>query len=157
MKIEEFKEIIDTIGFYSKLNLEVEEDEFDFIIKLNHRRCATVSKSTLYCIDTNFGVFEELNDNLRANLLDAINKLAETPLDERQEEKFYLKHRWMKNVAKKDGEKYYNLHIATNLPYLGSKVQDESNQTEFTKKEIEDIKKKYKTSLEDYELVEVEE
>lgn len=87
----------------------------------------------------------------------AIN-LAETPPGERiPEEKFYLKHRWMKYAGNKDTEKYYNLNTAINLPYLGTKVQDESNQTEFTKKEIKEIKKKYKTSLEDYELVKVEE
>lgn len=90
MKVEEFKEIIDTIGFYAKLNLEVEEDAFDFIIKENHKRCATVSKSTLYCIDTYYKNFEKLDDNVRANLLDVINKLAETPLEERQEEKRYI-------------------------------------------------------------------
>ena len=63
----------------------------------------------------------------------------------------------MKYAGNKDTEKYYNLNITTNLPYLGSKIADEENQTEFTKEEIEGIKKKYKTSLEDYELVEVEE
>lgn len=90
-------------------------------------------------------------------VIKAAIKLAETPTGERiPEEKFYLKHRWMKYAGNKDTEKYYNLNTATNLPYLGSKVQDEENQTEFTKKEIEEIKKKYKTSLEDYELVEVE-
>lgn len=63
----------------------------------------------------------------------------------------------MKYVGNKDAEKYYNLNTETNLPYLGSKVQYDDNQTKFTKKEIEEIKKKYKTSLEDYELVKVEE
>lgn len=90
-------------------------------------------------------------------VIKAAIKLAETPTGERiPEEKFYLKHRWMKYAGNKDTEKYYNLNTATNLPYLGSKIPDEENQTEFTKKEIEDIKKKYKTSLEDYKLVEVE-
>lgn len=90
-------------------------------------------------------------------VIKAAIKLAETTTKERvPEEKFYLKHRWMKYAGNKDAEKFYRLNITTGIPYLGSKVQDEDDQTEFTKKEIEEIKKKYETSLEDYELVEVE-
>lgn len=133
------------------------------------------SEATLYRIEkeygdrtTNYIVIGKFNRNIifikneRCNpgdliVIKAAIKLAETPTGERiPEEKFYLKHRWMKYAGNKDVEKYYNLHIETKLPYLGGKVQNEQNQTEFTKKEIEEIKKKYKTSLEDYELVEVE-
>lgn len=134
----------------------------------------TRSDATLYRIEKEYGdstsyiVIGKFNRNvifLKNEMctpgdfivIKAAIKLAETPTGERiPEEKFYLKHRWMKYAGNKDTEKYYNLNTATNLPYLGSKVQDEENQTEFTKKEIEDIKKNYKTSLEDYELVEVE-
>lgn len=135
----------------------------------------TTSEATLYRIEkeykdstTNYIVIGKFNRNVifikneRCNpgdliVIKAAIKLADTPPGERiPEEKFYLKHGWMKYAGNKDTEKYYNLNTATNLPYLGSKIPDEENQTEFTKKEIEDIKKKYKTSLEDYELVEVE-
>lgn len=131
----------------------------------------TRSEATLYRIEKEYGdstsyiVIGKFNRNvifLKNEMctpgdfivIKAAIKLAETPTGERiPEEKFYLKHRWMKYAGNKDVEKYYNLHIETKLPYLGSKVQDESNKTEFTKKEIEEIKKKYKTSLEDFELV----
>lgn len=136
----------------------------------------TTSEATLYRIEkeygdstTNYIVIGKFNRNVifikneRCNpgdlmVIKAAIKLADTPPGERiPEEKFYLKHRWMKYAGNKDTEKYYNLNTATNLPYLGSKVQYEGVQTKFTKKEIKEIKKKYKTSLEDYELVEVEE
>ena len=134
----------------------------------------TTSEATLYRIEkeygdgtTNYIVIGKFNRNViflkneRCNpgdliVIKAAIKLADTPPGERiPEEKFYLKHRWMKFQGNKDTEKYYRLNIATGIPYLGSKFQDEDDQTEFTKKEIEEIKKKYKTSLEDYELVEV--
>lgn len=136
----------------------------------------TTSEATLYRIDkeygdgtTNYIVIGKFNRNVifikneRCNpggliVIKAAIKLADTPPGERiTEEKFYLKHRWMKYEGNKDVEKYFRLNIATGIPYLGSKVQDEGVQIEFTKKEIKEIKKKYKTSLEDYELVEVEE
>lgn len=134
----------------------------------------TTSDATLYRIEkeykdsTNYIVVGKFNRNViffknemctpgDFIVIKAAIKLAETPTGERiPEEKFYLKHRWMKFQGNKDTEKYYRLNIATGIPYLGSKFQDEDDQTKFTKKEIEDIKKKYKTSLEDYELVEVE-
>lgn len=91
-------------------------------------------------------------------VIKAAVELAETPTGERiPEEKFYLKHRWMKYAGNKDVEKYYNLHIETNLPYLGSKNQDGENQTQFTQKEINEIKEKYNTDLKDFEIIEVEE
>ena len=134
----------------------------------------TTSEATLYRIEkeykdsTNYIVIGKFNRNvifLKNEMctpgdfivIKAAIKLAETPTGERiPEEKFYLQHRWMKFQGNKDTEKYYRLNIATGIPCLGSKFQDEDDQTEFTKKEIEEIKKKYKTSLEDYELVEVE-
>lgn len=136
----------------------------------------TTSEATLYRIEkeygdstTNYIVIGKFNRNViffkneRCNpgdliVIKAAIKLADTPPGERiPEEKFYLKHRWMKYEGNKDIEKYFRLNIVTGIPYLGSKVQDEGVQIEFTKKEIKEIKKKYKTSLEDYELVEVEE
>ena len=124
MKIKEFKRAIDSIGFYSILNLKVEEDEFDFLIKLNHKTCATVSKSTLFCIDTYYKYFEELDDNVRANLLDAMNELAETPLDERQEEKRYIIP--LPHLVTTDGEQQYLTH---NGSFFASRRDKELRQT----------------------------
>lgn len=153
MKIEEFKEIIDTIGFYEKLNLEVEEGDFDFLIKLNHKTCATVSKSTLYCIDTYYKYFEELSDNVRANLLDVMNKLAETPLEEREKEKkYYLKHRFLEN----GNCRYLNYDKEFQELYLNDRAQFGEIQTQFTQKEIDEIKERYDTTLDDFEQIEVE-
>ncbi|WP_277220691.1 hypothetical protein [Peptoniphilus vaginalis] len=153
MKIEEFKEIIDTIGFYKKLNLEVEEDDFDFLIKLNHKTCATVSKSTLYCIDTYYKNFEELSDNVRANLLDVMNKLAETPPEERKDEKkYYLRHKLLYGGS----INYLNLDNSTKWWKLNNKSQNDYTQTQFTQEEIDGIKKGYDVDLKDFEIIEVE-
>ena len=125
--------------------IEKEYEEYKSRIVISKFRRKSIYISNKVCMPEDFIVIK------------AAIKLAETPTGERiPEKKFYLKHRWMKYAGNKDTEKYYRLNIATGIPYLGSNFQDEDDQTEFTKKEIEEIKKKYKTSLEDYEWVEVE-
>lgn len=93
------------------------------------------------------------------NMIKASVKFAETPLDEREEEKkYYYKHRWAK--TKNGNWMYMALRKRPNISYLtlqGSSEDVFEYQVRFTKKEIDDIKEKYKTDLSDFELVEVEE
>lgn len=80
---------------------------------------------------------------------------AETPIEERRpEKKYYLKHSFMCGFEK---DTFLNVDDLNRAVYLGSNAQSSSIQTQFTQAEIEDIKEKYKTTLDDFEQIEVEE
>ena len=70
-----------------------------------------------------------------------------------QEQKYYITHRWI------DTEKYnyVNLIKSTNEMILDTIRKNKNFQTEFTASEIEELKEKYNTTLEDFEIIPVEE
>ena len=70
-----------------------------------------------------------------------------------QEQKYYITHRWI------DTEKYnyVNLIKSTNEMILDTIRKNKNFQTEFTAIEIEELKEKYNTTLEDFEIIPVEE
>ena len=87
------------------------------------------------------------------NMIKATMKYAETPPEDREEEKkFYLKHRWMTGI---DGD-YLALDLEQGGYYLDDKYETDWQKTQFTKKEIEAIKERFNTDLADFEEVEVE-
>lgn len=99
-------------------------------------------------------------DDADFNMIKASVKFAETPIDEREDEKkFRLMHRWLfdrrwflclyRNECGEMGVSRYTENVETKD--LG-KIQ-----VHFTKKEIDEIKEKYNTELSDFEIVEVEE
>ncbi len=154
MKIEEFKEEIDSIGFYNDKDLRVEESQFEYVIKDGSIFLATVSKLTTYLIDENYVGFMELTEGLRRDLLDAMYKFASTPLDEREDEKkYYLKHRFLEN----GNCRYLNYDKEFQELYLNDRAQFGEIQTQFTQKEIDEIKERYDTTLDDFEQIEVAE
>lgn len=88
------------------------------------------------------------------NMIKASVKFAETPLDEREEEKkCQWQHRWMDGV----NGNFLNLDLEDDYLYLDDKKERWYKKTTFTQKEIDDIKEKYNTDLSDFERVEVEE
>lgn len=68
------------------------------------------------------------------------------------EKKYYLRHRFLEV----DFFNYLNRDYGFPELYLNSKAQIAGKQTQFTQEEIEDIKEKYKTTLDDFEQIEVE-
>lgn len=86
-------------------------------------------------------------------MLKRIIELAETPLDEREEEKkYYLKHRYINNW----GDDTYLNYVEGNYIILTDKCQNPNYKTKFTKAEIEEFKEKFDTDFNDFELIEVE-
>lgn len=81
---------------------------------------------------------------------------AETPLEDRVEEKkFYLKHRWIVQAGDyKTG--FLNYDTNNDILFIYSEHHTHLIKTQFTLKEIEEIKEKFDTDLKDFELVEVE-
>ena len=87
-------------------------------------------------------------------MLKKVIELAETPLDEREDEKrYYIKHRFINDYTTK---KYINLFTTGNA-VLSDRHEGRNCQTKFTKAEIEELKEKFDTDLSDFELIEAEE
>ena len=87
------------------------------------------------------------------DLLKKVIELAETPLSEREDEKkYYLKYRIVDNW---EADKYVNC-VGENYITLSGRREGRNYKTEFTRKEIEKIKKRFNTDLSDFELIEVE-
>lgn len=92
------------------------------------------------------------------NMIKAALEFAETPLEEREEEKkYYCKHRWAR--TKNGGGMYMSLRKTPNISHLtlqGANKDIFEYQVRFTQKEIDEIKEKYDTNLSDFEIIEVE-
>lgn len=89
-------------------------------------------------------------------LFNLLVEYAKTPVDEREEEKrFYLRHRWLK--PKPIYKNYLNNYIGTNEYWLDYDNETKNVQTQFTLKEIDEIKEKFNTDLCDFKKTEVEE
>lgn len=98
-----------------------------------------------------------LPEELKEKLYSLMDEYARTPLDEREEEKkFYLKqnlkHKWLE----RDAFYYLNLNIDKNIYLIDSYASTDTFKTQFTQAEIEEIKEKFNTSLDDFEQIPVE-
>lgn len=96
-------------------------------------------------------------DDKDFNMIKASMEFAETPPEDREEEKkFYLRHRWFKSPF---GDNYYLRkynYSAIGMTYgIVSTSYFKKVDYMFTMAEIEEIKIKFDTDLADFELVEV--
>ena len=154
MKIKEFKEEIDNIGLFSGEDLEVTDHISYFYIESGSKILATVGKSMIGIIDTNFPDFSKVEERLRQALFDTIYEFASTPIEERgDEKKYYLKHRFLNGSV----NQFLNRNLIDSRLDLSTKKDYSEFQTKFTQKEIDKIKEKYNTDLKDFEIIEVEE
>ena len=140
MKYKEFRE-------YSKRNnIPLREDEERLIVDSQFEISKTEEHKIVFLID-NIDLPEEYE------MLKKALELAETPLDEREEEKkYYLKHKFINSHT---AVEYVNLSITEKVT-LDNRREDPDYKTKFTKAEIEKFKEKFNTDLKDFELIEVE-
>lgn len=108
MRISEFKEAIDSIGFYNEMDLTVIEDDSGFCIQDGSILLAFVSKSTTGMVGTHYQYFKELEERLRQDLFDVICKFASTPIPEREDKKRYIVP--LPHLVTTDGEQQYLTH-----------------------------------------------
>ena len=88
------------------------------------------------------------------NMIKAAVEFAETPPEDREEEKkFYLRHKWL-NL---NTHNYLHLDVDDGSCMLDDNEEFSFTKIKLTEKEIEEIKEKFNTDLADFELVEVEE
>lgn len=152
MKISELKRVVKENRY-----VMIESDLVIFIYGYSHggteefKTEIRINKIKTKDIDIKTGIYCEVEE---FNVIKAAVEFAETPPEDREEEKkFYLKHRWMRNIngfsrALKIDIEDGTADVGIMCPSLGYKNQ-------FTKKEIEEIKEKFNTDLADFKEVEV--
>lgn len=150
MTYQEFKKIVDT----DRYDVTETDDLISVVWKSKnkiYRNYINIYKSPFPTMEINFDVFDEDEVELLKNAVE----LAKTPLEERgPEKKYYLRHKFIVPMFSS-----FKACLILNYDayYLGSPNQYPDHQSTFTKKEIEDIKNKFDVTLEDFEIVEVEE
>lgn len=96
--------------------------------------------------------FRDLPKELQEKLFNLLVEYASTPPDKREEEKkFYLKHKWLVGHCT-----YLNFYIPNNSYKLNDKSSMKDFKTQFTQAEIDEIKERFNTNLDDFEQVPVE-
>jgi hypothetical protein len=80
-----------------------------------------------------------------------------TPVEDREEEKkFYLKHRFLTSLLGDMKYSFINYNAKYNEIFLSNKESLGDTKTQFTLKEIEEIKERFDTDLADSEMVELQ-
>lgn len=143
------KEVIKEL---QKMNLQVEINKnYLNIINCDGRIIACICSYRKFVVDTNYVDFRNLAEDEQEKIYVLLTKLAETdPKDREEEKKYYLKHKWIGG----DGANYLNLYkddfeIYTQIEYI-------DYQTKFTQAEIDKIRRKFNTNLNEFEIIEVE-
>lgn len=148
MTTNEFIKAVEELGY------EAEKDEGCITVNYKNKILADVFINELYRMSSYFSKIDCV-ENVGV-LFALIFQYVITPVEDREEEqKFYLKHRWLteggfyryvKHHTKAYGKKYE----------LASWTYGDTSDMQYTLKEIEEIKKKFDTDLKDFELIEVE-
>ena len=147
MRIDELKKIAEE-NYYVMTDL-IAGLRFTKKDNENHITIGSKSENTIW-ISIQDWCFEE-----DFKMVKAAVEFAETPLEDREEEKkFYLRHKYIRFI---DGSaEYYTTCTSQKFPLLEYKAFSDGFNQQFTLKEIEEIKERFDTDLADFELVEVE-
>ena len=147
------KEVIKEL---EKMNMitEIRENVL-FVYTPNGLPFANISLDRKFGINTRSQVFRDLlSEDEQEKVYVLLTKLAETDPNDREEEKrYYLKHKWLYS---RDCN-YLNFKSDENSYMLSYSYDWYGHKKQFTKAEIDKIKEKFNTNLEDFEIIEVEE
>lgn len=149
MKTEELKRIAKENDYELKESI----DKY----RLTHKYCDNYISINGLCKNRLWISIPFCCDERDFNMIKAAVEFAETPPEDREEEKkFYAKHRYL---VQSDDYMTAFLNYNTNYDrlFVYTKGQVCGVKTQFTLKEIEEIKKRFNTDLADFELIEVKE
>lgn len=150
MKTKEFIRRVEELGYF--INEYVEYCE---IKDVNNNLIAVINKTTFLQLDTDYYLWDKLNEIDKKELFDLLIEYAKTPIEDREEEKkYYLRHKWL---TSDNDFNYLNLYTNKNRYIIESNGNFNTFKTQFTQAEIDEIKERFNTNLEDFEIVEVEE
>lgn len=145
MKTSEFIKKVKELGYDIKISGE------DVIIKHDGCIFAMISRTSPYTMST-YTAFKVKHAD---ELLDLCVEYVKTPIEEREEEeKFYLRK---KHKAFYEYSEYLNRHTGISSYCLNTNYDSAIWKAQFTQKEIDEIKERFNTDLEEFEQIEVEE
>lgn len=156
MRYNEFKEKIEDWGQKHGYVTEVTVHDFHTYVEIEideeSHYIASISDIYMFELDTGWKSARKIKNHARGELFDILVEYARTPVEERKKEKYYLR---LSIFGYDDEQNYLNLERDTGKYLFGSKKDIEGYQTQFSQKEIDEMKKKY--NLDSFEIVEVEE
>lgn len=114
-----------------------------------------VSKNKNFLAGMTYESLNDLSEELREKLYNLIDEYVRTPLNERREEKkYYLR---FAPLVDNGCFSYLNYTSPLSCLKLSDRSQVPMHKTQFTQKEIDEIKEKFKVTLSDFEQIPVEE
>ena len=161
MKTKEFIEKVEELGFDVEVICYKQDDSIEIehriFIRNKENQCmvATLWVERVYEFDNNWAWFTKLiKETKKKELFDLLVEYSSTPIKEREEEKkYYLKHKF---IRFREGSDYLNYKTKSKNYVLNSSTDTAKYKTKFTEQEIEELKEKFNTSLDDFEFIEVE-
>ena len=152
MTYKELERQIQNINIAYDMNFQVWNNGYSVSIKVDNLCYAIIKTRVPYSLYISDVAFENLEDNLRHDLLKAIYEFAQTPIDSRNLfPRFYISS---KLTPDDDGRFLFKL--VGNIDDLAWGEQY-GKDSEFTQKEIDYICDKFHTNLGDFNIEEVKE
>lgn len=148
MLTKEFVKEVRTMG------LDAAESERSISIYAGFGQAAYINKYRIFCVNTDYDSFYNLSEELQAKLYYLMDEYARTPLDEREKTvKFFLRFKGDKLGI----NNYLNYSVTLDWLVIREKMDSENFKTQFTQKEIDEIREKFKVTLCDFEQIPVKE
>lgn len=137
-----------------KLGFETKEGITGISIYFGDERVSYVCTNVLFSLNTAYFALDDLSEELQEKLYNLIDEYARTPLDEREEpQKYYLRFTALTEIGDCN---YLNYCATEETIYLSNRITKIVAQTQFTQKEIDEIKEKFGVTLSDFEQIRVE-
>lgn len=138
-------------------NLGFATAEYMNIILIRHesREVALISKCRIFCVNTEYPSFNNLPEELKEKLYNLIDNYTRTPIEDREEpQKFYLKF----DIKSSDSYRYLNYKEFLNSIEIHNKANNLNGyKTQFTQKEVDELKKKLGVTFINLKQIPVEE
>lgn len=148
----------DFIKKVEELGLYVDKSEkFGLILvsDSNHGLVAYVKNNERSQFSTAFASFDNLLEPMQRKLIELIGMYARTLPDKREKsQKYYLRFTALTEIGDCN---YLNYCATEETIYLSNRITKIVAQTQFTQKEIDDIKKRFGLTLNDFEQIPIEE
>lgn len=151
MRTKEFITEVKKLGF--KVNVKNIKDIW--IENSNGSNVAYVGRYKMYGFDTAFFAFEIIPESHKVSLFNLLICYTRTPLDEREyPQKYFLK---FEALTDNGSGTYLNYYKSGDSLGMSTRSQSFGFQTEFTQKEIDEIKEKFGVTLSDFRQIPVDE
>lgn len=138
-------------------NLGFATAEYMNIILIRHesREVALIGKCKIFCVNTEYPSFNNLPEELKEKLYNLIDNYTRTPIEDREEpQKFYLKF----DIKSSDSYHYLNYKEFLNSIEIHNKANNLNGyKTQFTQKEVDELKKKLGVTFINLKQIPVEE